>query len=195
MIKINELCRRLPDLETTRLTLRKIALDDAADVFVYSADKEVTRFLRWGPHRSPDETQRYIAEVLRHYTEGSDGPWGIEYKPTRKVIGSVHLMAVSAQHHRVEIGFVLSRLYWNRGLMSEALETVLEYGFESIGLNRIEGFCPVDNRAGMRVMEKVGMKQEGILREYLFQKDSYGDFALWSMLHDDYESLRGVAEK
>jgi RimJ/RimL family protein N-acetyltransferase len=72
-----------------------------------------------------------------------------------------------AQHGKAEIGFVLSRSYWNRGLISEALTRVLEYSFQSIGLNRIEGFCLLDNRAGIGVLERVGMKREGVLREYL----------------------------
>jgi hypothetical protein len=72
-------------------------------------------------------------------------------------------MNISAQHSKAEIGFVLSRPYWNKGLMSEALTSVLEYSFEHIRLNRIEGSCLVDNRAGIAVLEKVGMKREGLL--------------------------------
>ena len=77
--------------------------------------------------------------------------------------------------------------------MSEALTRVLEYSFESIGLNRIEGFCLVDNRAGIGVMEKVGMKQEGVLREYLFQKGAFRDFGVYSMLKRDYEGRQAAA--
>ena len=73
-------------------------------------------------------------------------------------------------HSKVDFGFVLSSSYWNRGPMSEALTRALEHSFESIGLNRIEGFCLVDIRVGIRIMEKVGMEQEEVLREYLFQK-------------------------
>jgi ribosomal-protein-alanine N-acetyltransferase len=76
--------------------------------------------------------------------------------------------------------------------MSEALTRVLEHSFESIGLNRIEGLCLVNNRGGIGVMEKVGMKQEGVLREYLFQKGAFRDFAVHSMLKRDYEA-RGAA--
>lgn len=188
MVKVNEIYRNLPVLETTRLILRKMAMNDLQDVFAYSSDDEVTRFLRWGPHAAPEETENYLREVLREYRAGQDGPWGVEYKQTGKVVGSIHLMAISAQHSKAEIGFVLSKPYWNRGLMSEALARVLQYSFESIGLNRIEGLCLVDNLAAKRVMEKVGMKQEGVLREYLFQKGAFRDFSLYSMLKREYQS-------
>jgi ribosomal-protein-alanine N-acetyltransferase len=193
VIKVGEIYKNLPRLETTRLILRKMTMDDLQDVFAYSSDEEVTCFLRWGPHRTLEETESYIREVLREYEEGKDGPWGIEYRQTGRVIGSIHLMAISAQHSKAEIGFVLSRSYWNRGLMSEALTRVLEYSFESIGLNRIEGFCLTDNQAGIGVMEKVGMKQEGVLREYLFQKGAFRDFSVYSMLKRDYEEGRVTA--
>jgi ribosomal-protein-alanine N-acetyltransferase len=96
-------------------------------------------------------------------------------------------MTINAQHSKAEIGFVLSRLYRNKGLTSEALARVLGYAFESIGLNRVEGFCLLDNRAGMRVLEKAGMQQEGILREHLFQKGAFRDFCLYAMLKRNYE--------
>ena len=103
-------------------------------------------------------------------------------------------MAISAQHSKAEIGFVLSRPYWNKGLISEALTSVLEYSFEHIGLNRIEGFCLVDNRAGIAVLEKVGMKREGQLRDYLFQKESFRDFVVYAMLKREYQERREAGE-
>jgi len=193
VINASEIYKNLPRLETTRLILRKVTMDDVQDMFAYSSDEEVTRFLRWGPHRTQEETECTMREVLREYEDGKDGPWGIEYRQTGRVVGSIHLMAISAQHSKAEIGFVLSRSFWNRGLMSEALTRVLEYSFESIGLNRIEGFCLLDNRAGIRVLEKVGMKQEGVLREYVFQKGAFRDFGVYSMLKRDYEGRQAAA--
>lgn len=186
-IRANDVFMDLPKLETARLILRKVTMDDREDMFAYSSDEEVTRFLRWGPHTTPKETEGYIREVLRGYKEGEGGPWGIECRETGRMVGVIHLMAVSAQHSRAEIGFVLSRSYWNRGLMSEALTRVLEYSFQSIELNRVEGFCLIDNRAGIAVMERVGMKREGVLREYLFQKGAFRDFCVCSKLKRDHD--------
>jgi ribosomal-protein-alanine N-acetyltransferase len=105
MIKVNEIYKNLPRLETPHFILRKMTVDDLQDMFAYSSDEEVTRFLRWGPHRTLEETECYIREVLREYEEGQDGPWGIEYRQTGRVVGSIHLMAISAQ-------LSLTVVYW-----------------------------------------------------------------------------------
>ena len=189
MIKVDEIYRNLPRLETPRLILRKLTMGDLGDVFAYSSDEEVTRFLRWEPHRTLEQTENYVRKVLQETQKGQDGPWGIEHRETGKVIGAIHLMAVSAQHSKAEIGFLLSRSYWGRGLMPEALANVLWFSFESIGLNRVEAFCVVGNRAGMRVLDKVGMKQEGVLREYLFQKGAFQSFSICSVLKQDYAHM------
>ena len=118
MIKVNEIYKNLPRLETTHFILRKVTVDDLEDMFAYSSDEEVTRFLRWGPHRTQEETECTMREVLREYEEGKDGPWGIEYRQTGRVVGSIHLMAISAQHSKAEIGFVLSRSYRDFGVYS-----------------------------------------------------------------------------
>lgn len=193
MIKVREIYKNLPRLETPHLILRKVTLDDLQDMYTYSSDKQVTRYLQWGPHKTIDETESYIRGVLQDYENGKDGPWGIEYRQTGRLVGSIHLMAISAQDSKAEIGFVLSRAHWRSGLMSEALARVLKYSFDEIGFNRIEGFCLVENRASMGVMQKVGMRQEGCLREYLFQKGAYRDYYVYSILKREYDMGRTVS--
>ncbi len=188
MVSISDFYQHLPSLETTRLVLRNATRNDVSDVFVYASDAEVTRYLRWGPHQTLSETENYVKQVLADHRTGRDGPWFIEYKQNSKVIGSIHLMGISTQHHKAEVGFALSKDYWNRGLMTEALQTVLEYSFR-VGLNRIEGLCINDNRAAARVMEKLGMKKEGELRQYLFQKGAFWNFCVYSMLEQEFPFL------
>jgi ribosomal-protein-alanine N-acetyltransferase len=186
MIDPPEIYCNLPRLETERLVLRKLALSDLEDVFAYSSDEAVTRHLRWGPHETLAQTERYLREVLEEYREGRDGPWGIEYKETGKVVGAIHLFSIQSQHKKAEIGMVLSRDYWRRGLASEALDRVLRFVFEDVRLNRIEAYCLVENRAGERVMERAGMQREGVLREYLYQKGALRDFSVYAMLRREY---------
>lgn len=193
VLKKSDLYRNLPRLETPRLVLRALTMGDVDDIFAYASDEEVTRFLRWGPHRAREETECYIGDVLRDYKEGRDGPWAVEHRETGRVVGSIHLMSISARRRKAEVGFVLSRAYWSRGLMSEALRSVLAYSFETLGLNRVEAFCIVENRASIRVLEKVGMRRESVLQEYLFQKGAFRDFVLYAMLKRDYEGRRAGA--
>lgn len=184
-----DLYRHLPRLETPRLVLRKATQDDVPDIFLYASDLQVTRYLRWGPHPNMDATRSHVDEVLRQYDRGEDGPWFIEYKDTGTVLGHIHLMEIESRHRKAQVGFVLSQDYWNRGMMTEALGKVLEFSFTHLGMNRIEGWCILQNRAGARVMEKNGMQKEGSLRDYLFQKDRFWDFSVYAMLRRDFESL------
>ena len=189
---MQDVYRNLPRLETERLILRKLTLDDLEDVYAYSSDEKVTRFLRWGPHTAVGQTESYIREVQQEYQEGRDGPWGIEHRASSRVVGAIHLMDIRVRHRRAEIGFLLSKAYWRRGLMVEALQRVLKYAFEDVGLNRIGAFCLADNLAGMRVLEKAGMLKEGMLREYAFQKGALWDFYVYSILRCDWEERAGL---
>jgi ribosomal-protein-alanine N-acetyltransferase len=184
-VTARDLYRNLPRLETARLILRKATESDVSDVFAYSSDAEVTRYLRWGPHQTLAETEDYVNEVLAGYREGLDGPWLMEHKHNHTVIGHIHLMEINAQHRKAQVGFVLSKSYWNQGIATEALRKALEFSFDRLELNRVEGLCLIDNRAAARVMEKAGMKKEGELREYLFQKGALWDFCMYSMLRDE----------
>ena len=156
-------------------------------MFVYSSDVEVTRYLRWGSHQTLTETENYVNGVLKQYREGQDGPWLIEHKQNNTVIGHIHLMEIDIQHSKAQVGFVLSKSYWNKGIMTEALRKVLEYSFDRIGLNRVEGLCISANQAATRVLEKAGMKKEGELQEYLFQKGAFWDFSIYSMLRQEFQ--------
>jgi len=169
------------------MVLRKATLKDVPDIFTYASDPIVTHYLRWGPHPSLGSTQAYVEEVLQEYSQGQDGPWFIEHKDCHVVIGHIHLMEIEAQHQKAQVGFVLSRSFWNQGLMTEALEKVLEYSFFCLGLNRIEGWCITKNQAGLRVMKKNGMRKEGELREFNFQKERFWDFCVYAILRCEFE--------
>jgi ribosomal-protein-alanine N-acetyltransferase len=184
---IKDFYQNLPRLETLRLVLRKATQKDVSDIFVYSSDTEVTHYLRWGPHRTIGDTEKYVDKVLQQYIQGQDGPWLIEDKDKHTVIGHIHIMEIEIQHQKAQVGFVLSKRYWNKGIMTEALKKVIGYTITYLGMNRVEGWCITENRAGARVMEKSGMRKEGELREYLYQKGRHWDFSVYSMLRKEFE--------
>jgi ribosomal-protein-alanine N-acetyltransferase len=185
-LTVKKIYQDLPRLETRRLILRKTIRKDIPDIFVYSSDAEVTRYLRWGPHQTLADTEKYIQGVLDDYHEGRDGPWMIELRNTHTVIGHIHLMEINIQHSKAEVGFVLARSYWYQGIMTEALNAVLEYSFVELGLNRVEAWCISQNRTAARVLEKVGMTKEGELRDYLYQKGVFWDFCVYAMLRESF---------
>ena len=178
--------KNLPFLETERLILRKFTIEDVNDYFEFASDSEVTKFLRWGPHPDKEYTSKYLQRVLKDYSQGEDGPWGIELKTIKKVIGSIHIMRFNIYYKKAEIGFLLAQTYWKNGYMQEALNKVLEYSFTELALNRIEALCIPDNHAAIRVVEKTEMQIEGTLRQYEFLKGNFVDVKLFSILKADY---------
>ncbi|MBT9146045.1 MAG: putative ribosomal N-acetyltransferase YdaF [candidate division WS2 bacterium] len=167
---IEEIFGNLTRLETKRLILRKMTLYDAQDMYEYASDPEVAKYVTWDYHRSIDDSISFLKSTIQKYDNKEVSEWGIIYKKSNKFIGTCGYLWWSLAHSRAEIAYTLSRRYWNKGLMTEAVKEVIKYGFEKMVLNRIEARCMVRNIASQRVMEKFGMKSEGIMREVLFVK-------------------------
>ena len=174
-----------PTLETERLILRKLRLEDAKDVFEYASDPEVSKYVTWEPHRSIEDSINLIKFTHEYYERKEGIIWGIVYKENNKVIGTCDISPVT-KHFRSEIAYALARNYLGKGLMTEAVKEVIRFGFERMNLNRIQAMCIPENIGSYRVMEKVGMKYEGLIREYLYIKGKFQDLKLYSILRIEY---------
>ena len=173
---------RLPVLKTRDLILRPFALRDAEDLFACVSDASVARFVLWSPHTSLSDTRSYLREMRRLYREGLPSSWAIVHAASGKVIGSIGVMWLSAENRSAEVGYSMARAYWNRGLMTQALSAVLDSLFHTLRLHRVEGQCDVRNPASGRVMEKCGMKLEGVLHGRIFNKGEFIDTALYARI-------------
>ena len=182
-------CTYMPTLESDRIVLRRITKDDADDMFAYGCDQDVSRFTTWDFHRTIEDTLKYINFVLTKYENNEPTDWGIVDKKDGKLVGTVGFVYVNSNHFRAEIGYVLSKKYWGQGIMTEAVQEIIGFGFQKLSLNRIEARAEVRNIGSWRVMEKVNMKFEGILRQHLFAKGEFRDLKLYSILADDYKAL------
>ena len=181
-----KLFRNLPELTTPRLLLRKFKRADAHDVFAYASDPQVTLYTPWEHHRDLKTTRQFLSTVLNAYRQGQPAPWGIVLRRTGKLIGAIGLKNWALQHSRAEVGYVLSREYWGKGYVTEALNAVLAFGFSEMELHRIEAKAVPENRGSTRVMEKAGMKFEGQLRDYELVKGAYQSLNLYSILKSDF---------
>ena len=108
------------------------------------------------------------------------------YKGDYHFVGTCGFANLEAAHTRAELGYVLSRGYWGRGFASEAVQAMIGFGFENMGLNRIEACCIAENVASTRVMEKAGMTHEGTLRQRELIKGAYRDIKLYAILKSEY---------
>ena len=184
--KFGETLQDLPTLETDRLILRKMTLDDAEAVFAYASDPEVSRYVIWETHRSVEDSKACLELVLEKYRNGGDPDWGIVYKGDHCFVGTCGIVGVNAEHARAELGYALSRDYWGRGIMVEAVRAMIRFGFERMDLNRIEARCIIENTASARVMEKAGMAYEGTLRQREYIKGAYRDIELYAILRGEF---------
>jgi RimJ/RimL family protein N-acetyltransferase len=156
----------LPDsFHTGRLVLRPIALEDAGVIFdTYAQDVAVTQFVIWRPHRSRRDTEAYLAECIAMPPDVSR-IYAIAGRSGADLRGAFALR--QAAPHRLDCGYVLARVWWGQGLMTEVLTEVVNWAMRQPSIFRIGALCDVENIASARVMEKAGLVREGILRRWL----------------------------
>lgn len=188
VLTLAEALHDLPQLPTERLLLRRIRLDDAEDLFAYASDPAVTATLTWETHLSIDDSLAFIRLMIEGYGLGERAVWGIEHSASKRLIGTIGFNEIRAGGYVGEVGYALARPSWRQGLMTEALSAVLDFGFQHMGLRRIEATCRIDNVGSYRVMEKCGMQLDGILRDAQYVKGRLITVRLYSIIRRDYES-------
>jgi len=169
-------------IETPRLILRELTLEDSEDLFCYASRDEVTKYLPWETHISIKDSENYIRDTIKKYAAGDAASWGIVLKEANKLIGTCGFVSWSKSNCCAEIGFALSSDYWNQGIMTEAAKSIIKFGFSEMGLNRIEAMVVVDNIASQKVCKKIGMDFEGILKEKLRINGVFKDVNIYSVL-------------
>ena len=180
---------RMPQLETERLILRPMRVSDAPAMFEYAKDPDVTRYLLWRPHPDVDHTRSYLEYLAGRYRIGMHYEWAVILKEEDRMIGTCGFCAVDCPHNRGEIGYVLNPKYRGKGIMPEAVRRVLRFGFDMMGLHRIEARYMIGNDASRRVMEKVGMQFEGVHREAMLVKGAYRDIGMCAILSSEFRTV------
>ena len=163
-MKAEQIFRHMPVLKTKRLILRNIKLSDAEDVFNYASNPKVSKYTIWSTHKHVNESKQFILWHNMRQRQGNPVSWGVIDKKTRKFIGTAGFETYSGSHKTASIGYAIGVEYWNKGYTTEAVKKIISFGFRKLMLNRIEAVCDVNNGASARVMEKSGMKFEGIQR-------------------------------
>ncbi|CAM3153293.1 GNAT family N-acetyltransferase [Streptobacillus felis] len=174
-------------IETERLILRRFKVEDAQNMFDnWASIEENVKFL-WPVHKNVEETRSLLELWVKEYDEKKCFKWAITLKESPEiVIGDISVVEIKEKIKSADIGYILSKKYWNLGYMSEALEAVINYLFLEEDFNRIEAKYDIRNTASGKVMEKAGMKFEGILRESVLSNSGIGDLAVCSILRKEY---------
>ena len=153
------------ELQTGRLRMRPPRMEDAEAIYKgYAQDEQVTRYVIWSPHSSIEVTREFMRRCTRVWEEKSAFPWVIIRRDENYVLGMVEFRI---EGHKADLGYVLSRPEWGKGYTTEAVQAVVSWAVEQPSIMRVWALCDVDNIASVRVLEKVGMEREGVLRQFI----------------------------
>lgn len=172
-----------PELKTGRLLLRKLKNTDANEMFFLRSDENVLRFLGKEPATCIAEAGEFINKINKSVDENESILWGIALlNDPSIIIGTICLWNFKKEHYRGEIGYILHPDHWRKGIMKEAISTVINYGFTVVGLHSIEALLSPENIASSAVLESTGFVKEGHLKESFYFHGIFGDTAIYSRL-------------
>jgi len=173
-------------IEGRLVRLRQITAADEKDMFEWASDPEVSRHLPWNAHESIKETRAYIRECIDAYVNGEWIPLAIEDIDTGRVEGNIALYSVKPRHGIAEIAFVLSPKLWGGGHLMEAASLLIGWAFRELEINRIQAVASVDNVHSFSALERMGMKYEGILRQYMSINGRFCDVKIYAILKSEW---------
>lgn len=173
-------------LTTGRLLLRALVPADAAAMFAVFSDPEVVRYWSSTPWTGMEKAHQFVANAEEDWLSGAGLRFGIEVAATGELAGQVALHHFDQDNRRCEVGYALARQHWRQGYLTEALGAVLEHGFTALDLNRVEADIDPRNAASAKPLERLGFRQEGLLRERWIVGGEICDTAFYGLLRRDW---------
>jgi len=179
----------LPTLTTDRLILHPFKMEDASRVRSLAGEWKVAATTANIPHPYEEGmAEAWIGTHLEAYESGKSLTLAIQLKSSNLLIGAISLQ-LSKANNLGELGYWIGVPYWSQGYCTEAGKAMLVYGFDTLGLNRIQARHIARNPASGRVMQKLGMQHEGTLRQSIFRWDRYEDAEIYAILREAFEEL------
>jgi len=175
------------ELETKRLLLRRFVIDDTEKIFNnWANDKEVTKYLMWEPHKNKNVTKSILEDWIQNYSKKDFYQWAIVLKEINEPIGTISIISRDDKIKMVHFGYCIGKNWWNKGFTSEALNTLIKFFFEEVGVNRIESRHDPNNPNSGKVMMKCGMKYEGLKRQADWNNQGICDSVEYAILAENY---------
>jgi [ribosomal protein S5]-alanine N-acetyltransferase len=181
MLEIN--FNPFPELNTTRLLLRRLTDADVPALFTIRSDERVMRYIGREPAKEPGEIEKLIQQLNENIDKNEAILWGIAFKENpQQIIGTICLWNMEPHNYRSEIGYLLHPDHWGKGIMKEAVRVTIEYGFAALGLHSIEARTEAANKASSVLLEKTGFLKEGYLKENTYFRGKFSDTIIYSRL-------------
>lgn len=175
-----------PILRTDRLTLRKIQPDDADRIFEMRQNSRNNEFLFRPNMEIVDSAKELIQQVETGYQEGNKIAWAGLLRDEKTIIGTCGFNHIDAQNMRAEIGGELFIDYWGKHLAFEAVEAIINYGFQGMNLHTIEAKVNPGNRGSIFLLEKLGFEREGYFKGYGYYQGEFLDLAVYGALNPNH---------
>ncbi len=176
-----------PALETKRLHLRQLKIDDLDFIYQHFSDPRISEFLLDEPPISDISQAREIIEFYQQPEGKSWNRWGISLKTSGQLIGTCGFHKWNKHDLHAEIGYDLNPEFWGQGIMTEALRAAIQNGFERMGLNRIAAIVYPQNQKSLQLLHKLGFQTEGLLRDYHHLNGNFYDHNILSLIKRDWK--------
>ncbi len=175
--------RMPPTLTTARLCLRPFELADASAVQRLAGDKRVALAATTIPHPYPDgAAEAWISTHANSFTSKREVTFAVTLRDRPELVGAISLLDLSELHARGEVGYWIGVEYWNRGYCTEAFARIIPYAYEELGITKVVARCSSDNLASARVMEKVGLRREGLLVKHSLKHGQFDDVLVYGLV-------------
>ena len=173
-------------IETERLILRRFTLEDAPAVFAnYASDENVTRYMAWNRHETVADSERVLTQWVQDYERPDFYEWAIVLKELGQPIGNIEVLSVDDNVQKANLGYSIGTAFWGKGIMPEALNAVIDFLFDEVGLNRVEACHDARNPNSGKVMKKCGMTHEGTMRQWAWTNAGICDTCNYGILKSD----------
>ncbi|SFJ26324.1 Protein N-acetyltransferase, RimJ/RimL family [Halobacillus dabanensis] len=168
------------------MLLRELRQEDWKSIHTYASKEEVSRYQSWGPNTEED-TQDYVQHLVHEVRQAEPRKyvWAILRESDEELIGVAELKILDEYHQTGEVAYILHPDEWGQGIGTEVAKRLIQEGFETFDLHRIQATCHPENKGSIRVLEKCGMQMEGRLRGHLKMKEGRRDSFLFSVLNDE----------
>ena len=175
-----------PNLETNRLNLRRLKSEDVSEILALRSNPEIMQFIPRPLIKTKEEALEFIAIMDTNIDTNTVINWAITTKKDDRLIGMIGFYRMKPENYRAEVGYILSPEFHGKGIITEALEKVIQFGFEEMGLNSIEAVIDPENFGSEKVLLKNNFVKEGHFKEHTFFDGKFLDSVFYSLLKKNY---------
>lgn len=176
-----------PNLETHRLNLRRLISTDVNEILALRSNPEIMKFIPRPLITTQEEALEFIITMDTTIDSNTVINWAITTKENDQLIGMIGYYRMKPENYRAEVGYILSAEYHGQGIMTEALQRVVQFGFEEMGLNSIEAVIDPENIASEKVLLKTNFEKEAYFKEYQFFVGKFFDSVFYSLLKKNFK--------